>query len=125
MFFKVKNSINLMKKIKIDEVKPYEAPGHFDMVALRLHHRETTGTENFWIGLSHFLPGGGAEWDGSEIEKVYIVLSGKMTVLRENGEKIILEPMDSLYIPPGERRYLINETNMPASMLVIASYPRE
>ncbi|MBO8180887.1 MAG: cupin domain-containing protein [Archaeoglobus sp.] len=114
-----------MKKVCIDDVKPYEAPGHFNMVALRLHHKETTGSENFWMGLSHFLPGGGAEWDKSDIEKVYFVLSGKITVVKENGEKIVLEPMDSLYIPAGEPRYLINETNMPASMLVIASYPKE
>lgn len=111
-----------MKKVIIDEAKPYQAPKHFNMVALRLHHKDTTGTKKFWVGLSHFLPGGGAEWDKSDTEKVYFVLSGKITVKSEKGEKFVLGPMESLYIPPGESRFIINETNFPATMLVIISY---
>ena len=112
-----------MKKVELKDVKPYEAPGHFKMVSLRLHHKETTGVENFWIGLSHFLPGGGAEMEASDIEKVYYVLSGTLTVTTPEGEVFMLDPTDSLYIPAGEKRYLINKTTSPASMLVIAAYP--
>ncbi|MEM3550296.1 MAG: cupin domain-containing protein [Candidatus Bathyarchaeia archaeon] len=113
-----------MKKVSLGEAKPYEAPGHFKMVALRLHHKETTGVKTFWVGLSHFLPGGGAEVSANDFEKVYFVLSGTLTVRAENGETITLGPMDSLYIPAGEKRYLVNETNNPASMLVIGGYPK-
>jgi len=45
-------------------------------------------------------------------------------VVAEDGTKYILRPTDSLYIPAGEKRYLINETNETASMLVIAGYPK-
>ena len=114
-----------MRKVSVEETKPYEAPKHFKMVALRLHHKETTGSKKFWVGLSHFLPGGGADWDKSNSEKVYFVLSGRITVKSKTGETVTLGPMDSLYIPPGESRYIINETNMPATMLVIASYEEE
>ena len=51
-----------MKKISLNDVKPYAAPGHFDMVAMRLNGTEETGAKKFWVGLSHFLPGGGAEY---------------------------------------------------------------
>jgi len=112
-------------KVKLEEAKPYEARGHFKMVALRLQHRETTGVENFWVGLSHFLPGGGAEMSASDFEKVYVMLSGRMSIVTEDGKEIVLEPLDSIFIPPGEKRYLINKTNMPASMLVICSYPKK
>lgn len=111
-----------MKKVELKDIKPYEAPGHFKMVALRLQHKETTGTKNFWVGLSHFLPGGGAEMAASDFEKVYFILSGTLTVTTPEGKVLTLEPMDSLYIPAGQKRYLINKTNSPASMLVIASY---
>ena len=114
-----------MKKVKLDEAKPYEASGHFRMVALRLQHKETTGVEAFWVGLSHFLPGGGAEMSASDFERVYFMLSGALTVTAEDGKIFTLEPMDSLYIPPGEKRSLINNTNKPASMLVICSYPKK
>jgi quercetin dioxygenase-like cupin family protein len=114
----------IIKKVKLEDAKPYEAPGHFNMVALRLQHKDVTGLENFWVGLSHFLPGGGAEMSASDFEKVYVMLSGKVTVVTEFGEEIVLEPFDSIYIPPGVKRYLVNKTNMPASMLVICSYPK-
>ena len=55
-------------------------------------------------------------------EKVYFVLSGKLTVVTPDKKEITLEPMDSLYIPAGEERYLINNEKVPASMLVIISY---
>ena len=48
-----------MVKRTLDELKPYSAPGHFGMVPLRVHGKEETGAEKFWIGLSVFLPGGG------------------------------------------------------------------
>ena len=114
-----------LKKVTLKDAKPYEAPGHFKMVALRLHHKETTGIETFWVGLSHFLPGGGAEMSASSSERVYFVLSGNITVKSEDGKAFTLDPMDSLYIPSGEKRCIINETNMPATLLVIVSRPKK
>ncbi|GAB4245163.1 MAG: cupin domain-containing protein [Thermoleophilia bacterium] len=112
-----------MKKVTLEDVKPYEAPKHFAMTALRLHGREETGSETFWMGLSHFLPGGGAEYDASPVEKVYFVLEGEVTVKTE-AETIVLGPWDSVYIAPGEGREIVNETNRPASMLVVINYPQ-
>lgn len=114
-----------MKKVELKDAKPYEAAGHFGMVALRLQHKETTGVESFWVGLSHFLPGGGAEMSAANFERVYIVISGEITVITEDGKEIVLRSLDSLYIPPGEKRAILNKTNMPATMLVIANYPKE
>ena len=112
-----------MKKVRLDEVKPYTAPGHFGMVALRLSGKEETGAEKFWVGLSHFLPGGGAEYayEDSPAEKVYIVLEGEITV-KTRKEELTLGPMEALYLAPNEGREIINRTNMPVSMLVVVNY---
>jgi len=112
-----------MKKIQLDQVKPYEAPGHFKMVALMLHGKEETESQKFWVGLSHFLPGGGAEYAyaDSPTEKVYFVLDGEITV-KSDEEEITLGPWDSVYIAPNEGREIINKTNKPVSMLAIISY---
>jgi mannose-6-phosphate isomerase-like protein (cupin superfamily) len=91
------------------------------MVALRVQGKEETGAQDMWVGLSHFLPGGGASMSGNNFEKIYFVLSGTITVITKGGERIVLRPNDSLYIPPGEEREIINGENVPASMLVIAS----
>jgi len=110
-----------MKKISLAQVKPYEAPGHFKMVALKLSGKEETGAEKFWVGLSHFLPGGGAEFGATPAEKYYLVLEGEITV-KTKKEEITLGPWDSVYIAPNEGREIINKTNQPASMLVVISY---
>ncbi|MGB9661885.1 MAG: cupin domain-containing protein [Moorellaceae bacterium] len=111
-----------MKKIELKEAKPYTAPKHFNMTALRLHGKEESGAQKFWMGLSYFLPGGGAEYDSAPVERVYFVLEGEMTVISAEG-KTVLKAWDSIYIGPGEGRELINETNRPAAMLVIVAQP--
>jgi quercetin dioxygenase-like cupin family protein len=111
-----------MEKVELKNVSPYQAPKHFGMTALKLHGREETGCRTFWIGLSHFLPAGGAEYDSSPTEKVYFVLEGEVTVKEESGEEIVLGPWDSIYIGANEGREIVNATNRPASMLVVINY---
>ena len=108
-----------MKKITVDDAQVYNPPKHNDMRAMRLHNKDVSGCQNFWVGLSHFLPAGGAEKDASPSEKVYFVLAGEITV-KTASQTVILKAMDSLYIPPNEEREVINNTRMTASMLVIS-----
>jgi hypothetical protein len=51
-----------VKKISLSQLKPYGAAKHFNMTAMRLQGKEESGLQKFWMGLSYFLPGGGAEW---------------------------------------------------------------
>jgi glyoxylate utilization-related uncharacterized protein len=113
-----------MKKVSLKDVKTYEAPGHFGMTAMRLIGKEETGTTKFWMGLSHFLPGGGAGWayEDNPLEKVYFVLDGEVTV-KNKSEEVVLRKYDSLFLGPNEGRELMNKTNLPASMLVIVNTP--
>lgn len=112
-----------MKKVSLAQVKPYAAAKHFNMTAMRLQGKEETGIQKFWMGLSYFLPGGGAEWayEDSPTEKVYLVLDGEITVKGKTGE-VTLGPMDSLYLAPNEGREIVNKTNKPVTMLVVVSY---
>lgn len=113
-----------MQKVQIKDLKAYQAPGHFGMTAMRIHGKEETGAAKFWMGLSHFLPGGGAEWgyEDNPLEKVYFVLEGEVTV-KSRSETFVLQKGDSIVLGPNEGREVINATNMPASMLVIMNYP--
>lgn len=112
-----------MKKISLDEVKPYAAPGHFGMVAMRLSGKEETGAQKFWVGMSHFLPGGGAEYayEDSPLEKFYFVLDGEI-IVKTKKEEFVLGPMEGIFIAPNEGREIINQTNKPVSMLVVINY---
>jgi uncharacterized cupin superfamily protein len=113
-----------MKKRTLAEVKPYDPPVHFGAISLRLQGAEESGLTKFWVGMTHFLPGGGAEWDyeNSPTEKVYYVLSGEITVKTKDGEATI-KASDSLYLAPYEGRSMINKSNLPTTVLVSISYP--
>ncbi len=94
------------------------------MVGLRLQGEEASDAGFASLGLSHFLPGGGAESSASPIEKIYFVLSGEVTIVTDAGETV-LGPLDSCWLAAGERRSIINNTTLPASMLVVVPTHRQ
>lgn len=108
---------------RFSEAKSYEAANHRKYHSLRLFGADAGGSSQFVVGLSHFLPGGGAGPDSSPTEKVYLVLSGELTVRVENNE-IVLKQQDSCYIGPNESREIINRGNDVVTMLVVMSTPQ-
>ena len=102
---------------------PYQAPKHFDMRGLRLQGFDASSASFAWAGLSHFLPGGGAEMDSSPLEKIYVVVAGEVTVELGDGTVERMGQYDSCFIPGGEARAIRNESNAVASMIVIMPYP--
>lgn len=107
---------------RFSDAKPYDAPNHRGVVGLRLQGFEKGGPTNQWVGLSQFLPGGGAGPDSTPFEKVYVVLDGEMTVLVD-GVETVLGPFDSCTIAPGEVREIVNRANRVCTMLVVIPYP--
>lgn len=111
-----------MQVTRFENAEAYEAPKHFDVHGLRLQGFEATDTDNVWMGLSNFLPGGGAESDAGPIEKIYFMVEGEMTVTTDEGDTVIRK-FDSCHIGAGETRSIKNNTNLPALMLVVMPYP--
>lgn len=111
-----------MKKIEIKDVKAYNPPLHFDMKAMKIHGEAESGATKFWMGMSHFLPGGGADWayEDSPTDKVYFVLEGEITVTSKD-EEFVLKKGDSIFIGPNEGRKMLNKTNQVATVLVTVS----
>ncbi|MDD7972677.1 cupin domain-containing protein [Roseinatronobacter alkalisoli] len=100
----------------------YHAPNHWGVAGLRLQGFEAEGPRNQWVGLSQFLPGGGAGPDSTPFEKVYVVLDGEMTVIID-GVETVLGRYDSATIHPDEVRTIKNRTNHTCTMLVVVPYP--
>ena len=111
-----------MQITRLNDAKRYDAPGHFEMRSMRLQGFEMSDSKFAWAGLSHFLPGGGAEMDASPLEKIYVVLDGEITVELGDGTIERLGKLDSCYIPGGEARAVRNERNDIATMLVMMPY---
>ena len=113
---------------RFDQAPAYEAPNHFDMRCLRLQGKEAGPSTQMWMGVSQILPGGHTTLDGSPIEKLYLVLEGRLTLVGQiDGEPVQeqeLGPCDSARCAPGEKRQLINRTNRPVLVaLVMANGP--
>lgn len=111
-----------MQVTRIADAPPYEAPNHFDMRGVRLQGWDVSHAADFWVGLSHFLPGGGVHRDATPLEKVYVLLEGQLTVVTDNAEAT-LQPLDSCHIPAGEARSIENRGPTTALLLVIMPHP--
>ena len=107
---------------RFEDAEPYEAPNHWDVVGLRLQGFEEGGPANQWVGLSHYLPGGGAGPDSTPFEKVYVVLDGAAT-LTVGGNETVLRRYDSCTIAPDEVRKIENRSNHICTLLVVIPYP--
>ena len=77
------------------------------------------GTQRVHVGISHFLPKGGAEMALSAAERIYYGISGALMVRSKEGEEYLVEAGDVLYIPPQQERSIEAVGTEPASMLVI------
>tara|TARA_B110000914_G_C15316744_1_gene378271 strand:+ start:78 stop:428 length:351 start_codon:yes stop_codon:yes gene_type:complete len=111
-----------MQVKRFEQAESYEAPNHFGVVGLRLQGFEEGGPTNQWMGLSQFLPSGGAGPDSSPFEKLYFIVEGEMTVIIDGAETVLLK-YDSCTIPAGEMRKIENRSNHNCTMLVVMPYP--
>ena len=108
---------------KFSEAKEYVAPNHRACTTLRLFGAEAGGSKGLIVGVSHFLPGGGAGPDASPPEKVYYVLAGELTLI-VGGKETVLKKDDTCYIGPNESREIVNRSNEVCTILVaVAAAP--
>jgi mannose-6-phosphate isomerase-like protein (cupin superfamily) len=112
-----------MQITRFADARRYDAPKHFDMRSLRLQGFDVSQSKFAWVGLSHFLPHGGAEMDAGALEKIYVVLAGEVTIELGDGILHVLKPFDSCHIPGGEARSIRNQGNAVATMLVVMPHP--
>lgn len=108
------------KYTEAKEAVTYEPAGHYDVRCTRLHNPEDVDGK-ITLGLSHFLPGGGAEMAKAPVELIYYVIEGEMTVTTEDGEEYVLRNGDSMHFSPEQGRKSENTGIVTAKMLVIAA----
>lgn len=105
-----------MKVVKHGEGVAYEAKGHTNCYAM---NKLVVGkdTKRLTVGMSHFLPGGGAAMSSSPKERAYYVLSGSIKITGKS-EEYVLSPGDLIYIGAGEERAFTALGTEPATILV-------
>jgi mannose-6-phosphate isomerase-like protein (cupin superfamily) len=108
---------------RFNEAKTYIAPNHDNMTCLRLQGKEASPCEQMWMGMSVYEPGGQTGFDGSDVEKIYLVIEGEITVYFEldDGTKseAVLRPNDSCVFLRGQKRQFKNLSNQIAKVVLI------
>ena len=106
-----------------NESVKYEAPGHLDVRTTRLHNPADVNDGTIVMGLSHFLPGGGANMAPANFEMVYYIVEGEMTVTLKNDagqeEQYVLHAGDSVHFGKGTERASLNTGVVTAQMLTV------
>ena len=108
----------------VNEARNYEAKGHYDVRTTRLHDADEVGGV-ITLGLSHFLPGGGAEMAKADKELLYYVVEGQMTVYTDDDKSHVLDGGDSIHLSPNQGRGCKNTGHSAAKMLVISCPPKD
>ena len=95
-------------------------PGQKNMCGFPLHK-----TEYFFMGLTHYLPGGGVPETSPNARAdsiiTYFVLDGELTI--EDKNPITLGKYDSVSLSIGECNQLKNNTNAVTTVLVVIGGP--
>ena len=109
--------------VRFENARAYSPPLHDETVhSMYLQHKTLGADADFWVSVSYYLPGARAEMSASPLERIYVVLDGVLTVEFED-ETVELNPMDSVYIGPDEKREARNDTNRVVTILVVMPYP--
>jgi len=115
------------KIVRKHEAVKYEAPGHFDVAATRLHNPQDVNQGVVTMGLSHFLPGGGLEYNSNAKESIYYILEGEMYLEcelgTENEVKTTLYAGDTFHCGPNTKKSAINTGAVSTRMLVVIVTP--
>ena len=116
------------KIVRKADAYPYEAPKHYNMLATRLHNPQDVNDGVLTVGLSHFLPGGGANVAPANFEMIYYIISGEMTVTlfdeNDQEQKYVLHAGDSVHFGKGTKRGCLNTGVVTAQMMTIMIKPQ-
>ena len=111
----------LYKVTKAEEANTYYPPAHHDVRCTNLHQPSQVDNGEISLGLSHFLPGGGADMGPCPVEMFYYIISGEMTITTlDDGVEVdhVLHAGDTIHYAKGCQRAAKNTGIVTAQMLV-------
>lgn len=113
---------------RADSAPHYAPPLHDGVTAVRLQGHEAGPTRAFWVGRSTYPPGSTARTAPTAEETVYVCLGGELTLtVAEDGTATTttLRAGDSVHLPKGTERGVVNDSGADADLLVVIANPAE
>ncbi|QYE37110.1 cupin domain-containing protein (plasmid) [Polymorphobacter sp. PAMC 29334] len=112
-----------MDVVRFADAPFYSAPDHDDVLARRLQGGEASSADFALVGHSTLIAGAVIPMDAAVIGKIYVVTDGVIVVEQEDGALHELRVGDSIFVPAGEARAVLNLTDTPAAMIVVTPSP--
>ena len=112
-----------MELVRFADAPGYTAPNHEDVRARRLQGGAASSAAFVLVGHSEFPAGAVVPMEAAEIDRIYVVVEGSLTVEQQDGVRNKLEMLDSILVPAGEARAVVNDSGAPAAIIVITPPP--
>ncbi len=111
------------KLIKIAELLSELPPKHTNTHAFTIINRDSVGAEKFELFLTEIHPGGEAKEDVHPAsEQAIFMISGTGEAI-VGGKKLVVNPSECLYIPPGAKHSMRPIGGQTLRFLVVTSPP--
>lgn len=108
-----------MEVVRFSDAPFYSAPDHDDVVARRLQGGHASTADFVLVGHSLLKDGAVIPMDAASIGKIYVVTEGEITIKQADGIRHKLHVGDSIFVPAGEARSVLNDSGNAAAMIVI------
>jgi quercetin dioxygenase-like cupin family protein len=112
-----------MEIVKFEDTPFYFPPNHDGVTSRRLQGDTVSSADFAWVGYSDFPAGVIVPMEAGTFSKIYVVTSGALTVEQSDGTRHMLKQWDSIFIPAGEARSVINDSGAPAAIIVVTPRP--
>lgn len=112
-----------MDIVEFDDAPFYYPPNHEGVTSRRLQGDGVSSADFAWVGYSDFPPGVIVPMEAGTFSKIYIVTAGALTIKQADGTRHLLKQGDSIFIPAGEARSVINDSGAPAAIIVVTPSP--
>lgn len=112
-----------MDIVKFEDAPCYYPPNHEGVTSRRLQGDTVSNADLAWVGHSDFPPGVVVPMEAGIFSKIYVVTAGSLTIEQSDGTRHQLNQLDSIFIPAGEARSVVNESGAPAAIIVVTPPP--
>ena len=108
-----------MEIVRFADAPAYAAANHEAVSARRLQGGKASTANFALVGHSHFPDGAVVPMEAGAFDKIYVVVEGSVTVVQNDGVRHELALLDSIFVPAGEARAMVNDSGAPAAILVV------
>ncbi len=112
-----------MEIVRFADAAVYTAANHDDITARRLQGGGATNADFAVVGHSQFPPNAIVAMEAAPIGKIYVVVEGAISIDQADGVRHSLQQWDSIFVPAGEARAVVNDSGAPAGIIVITPPP--